>query len=337
MKIDDNFFMSLAINEAWKYQLLTYPNPAVGCVVVKEDSQILSIAAHKSAGESHAELLALKEAYLKINKNSALEAINKPFLIYDYLIKNHNNFLNDCKVYVTLEPCSHVGKTPSCANLLKELFPKKVIISQKDKNEVASGGLDILKKAGVECKINCMEKEGYNLLLPFLKFSKSTFLFYKMAQTLNGTVDGGYISSNQSLAYVHALRDKIDLLVIGGNTVRIDKPTLDARYIDGKAPKVLIYSNKNFFDRNIPLFKVPNREVIISNDVFKILDHKFVMIEGTYTLLEEFKDKIDYLLLLVSPKMKNGLNANVLNIDFEVIHENYIGKDKMMFLKVKNK
>ena len=68
MKIDDNFYMKLAIDEAWKYQLLTYPNPAVGCVIVK-NGRLLAIEAHKEAGMPHAEVNALKEAFIKELKN----------------------------------------------------------------------------------------------------------------------------------------------------------------------------------------------------------------------------------------------------------------------------
>ncbi|XPV82152.1 MAG: hypothetical protein ACNI22_16620 [Halarcobacter sp.] len=75
MKIDDNFFMKLAIDEAWKYQLITYPNPAVGCVVVK-NGEILAIEAHKEAGMPHAEVNALKAAYLKKNPNDFLKVKN---------------------------------------------------------------------------------------------------------------------------------------------------------------------------------------------------------------------------------------------------------------------
>ena len=77
--------------------------------------------------------------------------------------------------------------------------------------------------------------------------------------------------------------------------------------------------------------------MIISDDLFKLLDYKFVMIEGTYNLLDIVKDKIDYLVLLISPKMKNGLNKiSQMEIDFEVIHENYIGKEKIVYLKKLN-
>ncbi|CAM3841107.1 bifunctional diaminohydroxyphosphoribosylaminopyrimidine deaminase/5-amino-6-(5-phosphoribosylamino)uracil reductase RibD [Arcobacter cloacae] len=334
MKIDDNFYMKLAIDEAWKYQLLTYPNPAVGCVVVKNGA-ILSIEAHKEAGKAHAEVNALKAAFLKVNPNSVLKTLNNSHDIHDYLKKNHNNFFEDCEIFVTLEPCNHEGKTPACSELLKILKPKRVIISVKDPNPKASGGLETLLDANIDVDIGILQNDGYNLLLPFISWQNKTCIFFKMAQTLNGSIDGK-ISSNRALAYVHTLRDKIDLLLIGGNTVRIDKPTLDARYIAGRAPDIMIYSKNKIFDNNIPLFKIPNRKVFISNDLFKLLDYKFVMIEGVYTLLEKFKERIDFMILIVSSKIRKGENSlNDIDLDFEIMHENFIGEDKVIFLKRK--
>ena len=334
MKIDDNFYMKLAIDEAWKYQFLTYPNPAVGCVIVK-NGELLVIEAHKEAGAPHAEVNALKAAYLIKYPNSILKTKNSSHEIHDFFIENHNGYFNDCEIFVTLEPCNHVGKTPSCANLLKELKPKRVIIAHEDINKVASGGIETLKSLNIDISLGCMKKEAYNLLYPFLKWSSSTFIFYKMAQTLNGCIDGA-VSSKMSQLYVHTLRDKVDLMLIGGNTVRIDKPTLDARYIAGRAPNIMIYSKNKIFDNNIPLFKVPNREVLISDDLFKLLDYKLVMVEGVYNLMNILKEKIDYIVLIVSPKIRNGINAlNDINIDFEIVHENYLGEEKIMYLKRK--
>ncbi|MGM0518844.1 MAG: bifunctional diaminohydroxyphosphoribosylaminopyrimidine deaminase/5-amino-6-(5-phosphoribosylamino)uracil reductase RibD [Campylobacterota bacterium] len=333
MKIDDNFFMGLALDEAWKYQFLTYPNPAVGCVVVKNKSEILAVEAHKAAGKPHAEVNALKTAFLKYHNNSPLKALEDSSDIHNYLINHHNNFFNDCTIYVTLEPCNHIGKTPACSNLLAHIKPKKVVIAHEDINKKAKGGYDRLKNADIDVKLGCMNKRAYNLLYPFIKSISGTFVFYKMAQTINGCIDGK-ISSNMAKAYVHTLRDKIDLLLIGGNTVRIDRPTLDARYIAGKAPDVMIYSKKRIFDMQIPLFKIPNRNVTISDDLYKLLDYNFVMVEGTYSLLENLKEKLDFVVLLVSPKIRNGQNAvNKLNIDFEIVHENYIGEEKIIYLK----
>ncbi|MDD2894745.1 MAG: bifunctional diaminohydroxyphosphoribosylaminopyrimidine deaminase/5-amino-6-(5-phosphoribosylamino)uracil reductase RibD [Aliarcobacter sp.] len=334
MKIDDNFYMKLAIDEAWKYQLLTYPNPAVGCLVVK-DGKLLSIEAHKEAGMPHAEVNALKAAYLVENPNSILKTKNSSQEIHNFLLENHNGYFNDCEIFVTLEPCNHIGKTPSCANLLKELKPKRVIIAHEDINKVASGGIETLKSVNIDVSLGCLKKEAYNLLYPFIKWSSGTFIFYKMAQTLNGSIDGT-VSSKMSQLYVHTLRDKVDLMLIGGNTVRIDKPTLDARYIAGRAPNIMIYSKNKIFDNNIPLFKVPNRQVLISDDLFKLLDYKLVMVEGVYNLMNILKEKIDYIVLIVSPKIRNGINAlNDIDMDFEIVHENYLGEEKIIYLKRK--
>lgn len=334
MKIDDNFYMRLAIDEAWKHQLLTYPNPAVGCVIVK-NQRLLAVEAHKEAGMPHAEVNALKTAYLKDNPNSILKTKNSSFDIHQFLLQNHNGFFNDCEIYVTLEPCNHIGKTPSCANLLKELKPKRVIISVKDPNKQATGGLETLRNENIDVTLGILEKDGLNLILPFISWQNKSCIFFKMAQTLNGSIDGK-ISSNRALAYVHTLRDKIDLLVIGGNSVRIDKPTLDTRYIQGNNPDIFIYSKNKAFDTNIPLFKIPNRKVLISDDLYKLLDYKFIMIEGVYNLLDKLKERIDFFILIISPKIRKGQNTlNEIDLDFEIIHENFIGEDKIVFLKRK--
>ncbi len=334
MKINDNFYMKLAIDEAWKYQLLTYPNPAVGCVVVK-DGKILAIEAHTEAGLPHAEINALKTAFLTQDSNSILKIKNSSHEIHDFLVKNHNNFFNDCEVYTTLEPCNHEGKTPSCAKLLALLKPKRVIIGSLDINKIASGGINTLMENGILVTLDILHKECDNLLLPFKSWQNKTCIFFKMAQTLNGMIDGK-ISSQRAKLYVHTLRDKIDLLLVGGNTVRIDKPILDTRYVKGKEPDIFIYSKNKVFPQTIPLFSIPNRKVIISDDLFKILDYKFVMVEGVYNLLDTLKDKIDFIILIVSPKIREGINTSKsLDIDFEILHENYLGDEKIIFLKRK--
>ncbi len=332
MKIDDNFYMKLAIDEAWKYQLLTYPNPAVGCVVVKA-GRLLAIEAHKEAGMSHAEINALKTAFLTQEPNSLLKIKNSSHEIHEYLIKNHNNFFEDCEIYTTLEPCNHDGKTPSCAKLLSILKPKRVIIGSIDANKIASGGIKTLEDNDIKVSKKVLEQECEKLLLPFKSWQNKSCIFFKMAQTLNGMVDG-QISSQRAKLYVHTLRDKIDLLLVGGNTVRVDKPILDTRYVKGKEPDIFIYSKNKLFPQNIPLFCIPNRKVIISDDLFKVLDYKFVMVEGVYNLLDILKDKLDFIILIINPKIRAGVNAlNNLNIDFEILHENYLGNEKIIFLK----
>jgi len=168
-------YLKLAINEAWKYQFLTYPNPAVGACVVKDD-KVLAVEAHHEAGLPHAEVNALKSAFLNIYPNSEIKNLKSSQDIHTFLIQNHNNFFQDCTIYVTLEPCNHMGKTPACAVLLEKIGIKKVVIGILDPNSKASGGKERLEKAKIEVKV-LDDKNSYNLLYPFIKWQKNNFKF----------------------------------------------------------------------------------------------------------------------------------------------------------------
>jgi len=327
--------MQQALNEAWKYQFLTYPNPAVGACVVK-DNKILSIQAHHKAGQSHAEVNALKSAFIKLNPNSILKDINCSKEIHQFLIKNHNNIFNHCEIYVTLEPCNHIGKTPSCANLIKELKLKKVYIGTLDTNNEASGGLDTLKNANIDIKYGILQKECEDLLYPFTLWQKDKFSFFKLAMRYDGSVDGGYITSQDSLNLVHEIRTKLELLVIGGNTIRVDKPTLDARFAKENKPcDILIYSKQKDFDKSIKLFKVPSRDVFISDDINSIKSN-FTMFEGGYSLLDTLKNNIDMLMLFISHKNKTKNKFDISTLGFDIIYSYFINNsDEVVFLKRK--
>jgi len=305
--------LDLAINEAWKYQLLTYPNPAVGASLIVKNK--LFVSAHKKAGFSHAEVNVLWEAFKYFHNTPNLKTSKE---IHEYLIQNHNNFFKDSEIFVTLEPCSHIGKTPSCANLLSILKPKKVIIGWLDPIDSHSGGVEILKNSRIEVEV-LNDKRCFDLIEPFIKWTKERFIFFKLAQTLNGVIKGGYISSESSLNFVHQIRDKIDLLVIGGNTVRIDRPTLDSRRIKGKNPDILIYSKNKNFDKTIPLFNVPDRKVFIDDNLERLKDYKFIMIEGGENLYNKLKDLVDWKVFIISPKMNNLENFKTID-NIEILH-----------------
>lgn len=333
MVINDEFYMSLAIAEAWKYQLLTYPNPAVGALVLK-NGEIISLEAHKKAGDAHAEVLALKSAYLSKYPKSELQHINDPFEVHDYLKKNHNHFFEDCEIYITLEPCNHTGKTPACSDLLVALKPKRVIVSVVDPNKQATGGIEKLINHNIEVTTSICLDKGLELLYPFFKYLSGRFIFFKLATRLNGSIDGGYISSRESLEYVHHLRRVIDLLVIGGNTVRIDRPTLDCRLVNStSAPDILIYSSQKIFDTTIPLFNVKNREVTILDTINN--QKHFIMVEGGYKLLQHLYSQIDLLLLIVSPSIKGSTNINIDELNFKILYSISLGTDQLIFMQKK--
>ena len=333
MVIDNNFFMNLALREAWRYQGLTYPNPAVGCVILGTKNEILSIEAHQKAGTPHAEVMALKSAYFKLTNDSSILDIQNSLEIHTFLLKNHNNCFKDCLVYTTLEPCSHIGKTPSCASLLSKLHVKKVFVGSLDSNMEASGGNLILKNNRIEVQTDILSKECANLLEPFSKFNDNNFVFFKWAQRLNATTDDGIISSKESRKNVHAMRDVCDLLVIGGNTIRVDRPTLDARLVDGKAPDVLIISRGKEFDKTIPLFNVKNRKVFIEDNFSKLSAYKNIMIEGSSKMFELSKDIVDFYLCYLAPSFAGTNGFENIEDKFEILNIQKETRDIIMWMK----
>lgn len=319
----NDFYMQLAINEAWKYQFLTYPNPAVGCVILNKNGKILSINAHKKAGLAHAELNAIKQALKTLNKE--FQFPNNPNDLHKFILKNHNNLLKDSIAYVSLEPCAHFGKTPPCANLFSTLKFKKVFISIKDENEKASGGGEFLRKNGVLVEYDILKKEGLNLIKPFLKWQKQDkFKLFKLALSMNGSPYGKIVSNELSRTYAHQIRSVIDILVIGGETIRADKPILDARLCKGKAPDICIKTHKNLekFDKNIPLFKVPNRKIY--THIPK--EAKFIMYEGGENFLKNFKDEIDMFLIFSNSKFNKKENVKI-NLNLKPLYKGFLGED----------
>lgn len=327
--------MNLALDLAWEYQLLTFPNPAVGAVCIGEHGEILSVGAHKRAGGPHAEVYALRDAYARLTGDTALSDCDDSAAIHDYLLAHHSGVFHAVSMAVTLEPCAHRGKTPSCAVLIRDVGIKTLYISVKDPNPQASGGGEILANAGAVCHFGLLEEEGNKLLEPFVRWQTNPFVFFKWAQRLDGTIDGGVISSAHSREHVHRLRDKSDLVVIGGNTVRTDRPVLDARLVEGKAPDVLIYSRRNDFDRDIPLFGVPNRQVFIESSLEKIKEYRLVMIEGGASMLEASRDVCDWYLGYIAPKIGGGaVSMGSVTEDFEVVHAK-ISEDIILWMKKK--
>jgi diaminohydroxyphosphoribosylaminopyrimidine deaminase/5-amino-6-(5-phosphoribosylamino)uracil reductase len=333
--VNDEFYLNLALQEAWKHQGLTYPNPAVGAVVIDENGKILSIASHKKQGKAHAELNAIKDAYTLLTNDKTIQTLNNPSQIHTYLLKNHNNLFKNCKIYITLEPCNHFGSTPPCSLLLSTLSFEEVIIGSFEENSEAKGGIQRLEDHGIKVKTGILKKECDTLLYPFKKWKENRFVFFKIATNLNGSYDTGIISSKASREFVHKLRDKIDLLVIGGNTVRVDRPTLDSRMVGGKAPDVLIYSKRKDFDKTIPLFGVKNRKVYISNSLEIIKKYNFIMIEGGDSMLKATQNMIDWYLFFISAFIKPGKNLDT-KAKLRFLWQNKSDTDIMLWLCDRN-
>ncbi len=303
--------MSLALKEAWKRQGLTYPNPVVGALILDKHGKILSIAATQEAGKEHAELKAIEEALITLG-DTKIASLQTASQKHAYILSYHDSVLEGASIYVTLEPCTHHGKTPPCSMLIKGCGFKTLICGTIDPNQEASGGIAQLRKSGVTVITDILKDDCDTLLTPFKKWQNNKpFVFFKLALSANGVYDGGTISSLESRTLVHAIRNNIDLLVIGGETVRSDRPTLDSRLVGGKAPDILIISRQKSFDQSIPLFSVAGRKVFIEENFDRIKKYQFIMIEGTQSLLELSESLIDWYCIFNSSSYKKGKTIQI--------------------------
>ncbi len=129
------------------------------------------------------------------------------------------------------------------------------------------------------------------------------------------------------------MRDVCDLLVIGGNTVRHDRPTLDARLVNGKAPDVLIISRGIEFDRTIPLFNVQNRTVLIAGDFKACLDYKNIMIEGSSKMFELTRNIVDYYLCYQAPLFGGENSLEIKEDKLNILNVLQVDEDIIMWMK----
>jgi len=328
-------FMQRAIDEGWRYQGLTYPNPAVGAAVVCE-GRLLSVEGHQRAGSSHAEVLALIKAYeVMCGEAVGFDPLDS-HLSHAFLRGLPEGVFGRCELFITLEPCNHVGRTPSCAMLLEHLRPLKVTIALRDPIEGHGGGIERLLATGIEVEIGVGEEGAKSLLEPFLIWQKRAFVLFKLAQTSNGRIGGGYLSSHESLRHVHQMREVCSSLLIGGGTVRFDRPRLDCRFSGGVAPDVVIYSKGGDFDQTIPLFGVKGRTVEVRGDLEFLRQPSFVIIEGGEGMLQAMENFIDWLLIYQTPKLSaHNLTYNITK-ELTFLHSESKGVDIMIWSRWNN-
>jgi len=202
-------FMRLALRLARKGKGMTNPNPVVGAIVVKDD-RIVGRGYHKKSGGPHAEIFALSQA--KENSRGA-------------------------KLYVTLEPCCHFGKTPPCTDAIIKSGIREIIIACLDPNPLNNGkGIKILQKSGIKVTKGVLEEDAKRLNEPFAKYITKglPFVSLKMAETLDGKIatvtgDSRWVTGEPARKYVHRLRSEVDAILVGVNTVLRDDPYLTCR------------------------------------------------------------------------------------------------------------
>ena len=207
--VDDHYYMQFALDLAKKTKGQTSPNPVVGAVVVK-DGRIIGIGTHLKAGEPHAEVHALNMAGKDAEGST---------------------------IYVTLEPCSHYGRTPPCAERIIKEKVNRVVIATLDPNPLVSGnGANMLREAGVDVTVGVFEEEARQLNEFFNKYitTRQPFVTVKTAMTLDGKIatytgDSRWITGESSRKYVHQLRHEHDAILVGIGTVLQDDPQLSVR------------------------------------------------------------------------------------------------------------
>jgi len=329
--------MQAAIDAAWEYQGLTYPNPAVGCVVSK-NNQILSISAHQKAGTSHAEVLALIEAYEYMSdKIVEFDKFNAT-LSHDFLHSLSKDFFADFCIYVTLEPCNHDGATPSCATLLIDLGIKNIFIATLDPIDGHGGGVKRLKESGCVVNIGLLEKEALELLEPFLIWQNRAFVLFKLAQTINGNISDGIISSLESRTHTHKLRSVCSFMAIGGNTVRMDNPKLDCRLINKKAPNIFVYTkDENSISKSLAIFNTVDRDIIVGNNLDFLNTPSFILVEGGINMLEALKDKIDWVLFYSAPVIRASGMLATTERSFKFLHSKKSENDLIIWSRLNGK
>lgn len=254
-------YMKRALELASKGLGHVAPNPMVGCVIV-HNNQIIAEGYHEQYGSAHAEPNAIKKVSDELLKESTL--------------------------YVTLEPCSHFGKTPPCADLIISKGIKKVVVGNLDTNPLVSGkGIQKLKDAGIEVEHGILDKECRALNKRFFTFheKKRPYVILKWAQTQDGFIshwplpqekEDNWITGKESKALVHQWRAQEQAILIGYNTLMNDNPQLTTRLAEGKNPIRLVLSRT---------FDLPTDLNIFNNDAKTIVFNP---------LKDEIKNNIEF-------------------------------------------
>ncbi|MBL7131449.1 MAG: bifunctional diaminohydroxyphosphoribosylaminopyrimidine deaminase/5-amino-6-(5-phosphoribosylamino)uracil reductase RibD [Candidatus Omnitrophica bacterium] len=249
--------MDIALRLALRAQGFTSPNPLVGALVVK-NGEIVGKGYHRKAGAPHAEIFALNQA---------------------------GSQTKGATLYVTLEPCSHFGKTPPCVNRILDSGIKKVVIGIKDPNPVNNGrSIRLLRNKGINVKVGILKEELEKINEPFIKYitKKMPFITVKIAQSLDGKIatrlgDSRWITSKVAREHTHRLRKFYDAILVGINTVIKDDPQLNSPYSKRQPIKIIIDSS----------LKIPLKAKALRNPSSVIIATMSISSRRRYNLLRK--------------------------------------------------
>jgi diaminohydroxyphosphoribosylaminopyrimidine deaminase / 5-amino-6-(5-phosphoribosylamino)uracil reductase len=220
----DERFMQRALALARKGEGSVSPNPLVGAVIV-QNGRIIAEGFHRRCGGNHAEIDAISHA---------TEAIT------------------GATFYITLEPCSHYGRTPPCIEALIAHRPGRVVVGTVDPNPLVSGrGIEALKQSGIETEVGVLEGACREINRVFFKYIRTglPYVTLKFAQTLDGRIAAAsghsrWISSPPSLRFAHRLRALHDAILVGADTVLTDDPELTCRLVRGRNPLRIVADSR---------------------------------------------------------------------------------------------
>jgi len=256
---NDEKYMQRCIQLARNGQQNAKPNPMVGAVIMSADGRIIGEGYHVRCGEGHAEV----NAFASVRPED--EAL-----------------LPDSTIYVSLEPCSHYGKTPPCADLIIKKGVKRVVVGCIDEfAEVQGRGIRKLQEAGIKVEVGVLEDECRELNRRFFTFHRENrpYIILKWAQTANGFIDNAFkplmISTSFTKMLSHKLRAEEDAILVGRVTEEREHPQLTARDWQGQNPKRLV------IDRSHPL----NLESLHAHNIQSLI------VEGGAKTLQSFMEK----------------------------------------------
>lgn len=292
--------MLAAIREAERGIGQTSPNPSVGAVIVRDD-QIISRGWHKKAGEPHAEV-------------EAIRGLPSPELS------------KGATLFVTLEPCSTHGRTPPCVETIIRGKFKRVVIGTLDPNPAHAGkALSILNSAGIETEHGVLEEQCRRLNLAFNKWivTKMPFVIAKAGMTLDGRLtrphhEPRWITNEASRHDTHLLRSRVDAILVGGETVRVDDPELTVRGIPGaRQPYRIVVTQSGNLPPAARILTDAYKDrtcVFVGRSLRKVLEDlgqkeiTSVMIEGGMRTLGEAFDQqlVDQVCFYVAPLLGGG-------------------------------
>jgi len=308
--LTDENFMREALRIARHAEGRTSPNPLVGAVVVR-DGKIIAEGWHRQAGTPHAEVHALNMA---------------------------GKLACGATLYVTLEPCSHFGRTPPCAEKIIAAGIKRVVAAMSDTNpKVAGRGFEILKNAGIEVEVGLLEDEARKLNEIFLKWitQKLPFVTLKFACSLDGKIatvggESQWISGLESRKFSHHLRDINDAILVGVGTVLADNPSLTTRLVNGKNPvRVIVDSHaRTPLNSNVVADKSARTIIAVTSNA---LDEKISALKnhGVEIITAGGGERVDLKILmrsLAEREITSVLVEGGGTVHFSMLKENLVDK-----------